>query len=154
MMAAGDTVQTGRETYVYDLFTAGSIREKRRLEDNSENSQSSKVKQTKPQEPENSIKIQYKGSEFWVAIDLSTANIGTVIDLLLQKLLDERLIASKENKRVKFIYKGKVFQDPGIMLSSIPGFSYGETLQSMVSDISGGTRRNRRRTKGKTMKKQ
>ena len=141
---SADHCQPGKETYVYDLFTAEGT--KNVIEEAS----AAEASVSLPETEEKNLKIQYKGLIYTLNIDVDHSNIGNVKDALLQKLLDEGKITSIDNKNVKFIYKGKIYNDTSKELSTIP-ISNGETLQSMVSDMAGGTRR--RLSKRKTHKR-
>jgi ribosomal protein L15 len=140
---SADHCQEGKQTDVYDLFPATGFTRQKIPDD--------VVSITLPETEGTNLKIQYKGLIYTLNINVEQSSIGNVKDALLQKLLEEDQIESNENKNVKFIYKGKVYQDTSIKLSSIPGLTNGDTLQAMVSDITGGTRR--RLSKRKTLKR-
>ena len=134
--ASADHCGTGKKTTVYSINTAqpicGTVEE-------------SEAQMSVEPVPQNEIKIQYKGTVFSFPIT-ETNRLGEIKNLLLQKLVNENSIASI-NQNVKFIYKGKIYTDDSIIVSSLENPPFGITLQSMISPKTGGrkTRKHRGR---------
>ncbi len=143
---SADHCGTGKERYVYNIYAAqpmcGEVEEL-----NSSESQTSDAATS-----QNKLKIQYKGVAFPFPVT-ETDTIGEIKKLLLEKLMSENLIASI-NQNVKFIYKGKIYTDDSILLSSLENNPFDITLQSLVSPKTGGrkTRKTRKIYKRKTRK--
>jgi ankyrin repeat protein len=143
---SADHCGTGKERYVYNIYAAqpmcGEVEEL-----NSSESQTSDAATS-----QNKLKIQYKGVAFPFPVT-ETDTIGEIKKLLLEKLMSENLIASI-NQNVKFIYKGKIYTDDSILLSSLENNPFDITLQSLVSPKTGGrkTRKPRKIYKRKTRK--
>ncbi len=100
----------------------------------------------------NEIKIQYKTNAFSFPVT-ETTTIEEIKTTLLNKLVFENIITSL-NQNVKFIYKGKIYQDGSIVLSTLENPPFGITLQAMISQKTGGrkTKKNKKKNYRKTKK--
>jgi len=88
------------------------------------------------------LKIQYKTYTFSFPVT-ETTTIEEMKTALLEKLVSENLITST-NQNVKFIYKGKIYTDGSVVLSSLENPPFNITLQAMVSPRVGGTKKYRK----------
>ena len=156
---SADHCGTGKERYVYNIYAAqpicGEVEELNSSESqtsdaaNPQNISEAATSQniSEAATSQNKLKIQYKGFVFPFPVT-ETDTIGEIKKLLLEKLMSENLIASI-NQNVKFIYKGKIYTDDSILLSSLENNPFDITLQSMVSPKTGGrkTRKTRKTRK-------
>jgi len=96
------------------------------------------------------VKIQYKTKTVVIPIQENTT-IGELKELLLEKLVSEGDIDSITNKNVRLIYIGKIYGNDknDIIVTSLPNFSSGITMASMIQQIqlNGGKRLKRKSKK-------
>lgn len=95
------------------------------------------------------VKIQYKTKTLVIPIQENTT-IGELKELLLEKLVSEGDIDNTTNKNVRLIYIGKIYGNDknDIVITSLPNFSSGITMASMVQQIQlNGGKKIKRKTK-------
>jgi ankyrin repeat protein len=94
------------------------------------------------------INIMYKGTNYACPINDSTT-IGELKTFLLSMLISKHIIDS-DRFNVKFVYNGQVVTRDDILLitlNSRTGKMIGETMQAMLSPMTGGKRRKNKKSK-------
>ena len=136
-----DHCQPGKETVVYNINKANPICS---YGEKKEGKEEEKGKE----EGKEQIKVQYKTNMYSFPIT-PNATLDTIKQQLLHKLTSENIIP-KTVSSVKFIYKGKMYTDMNVVISTIEPNPNGMTLQSMISFPSGGRRKTKKRNSRKT----
>lgn len=148
---SADHCQPGKETVVYNIVHAIPICE------------TSKESQSLPEETKEELDgqetkeeplltIMYKGNSYKFNIRL-----GMTIESLKTNMLNilvEKGIINNRNYNVKFIYNGKVITDNAIVLDSLNSNGMdGQTMQLMLSPITGGKRKRKKSVRKKSIRK-
>ena len=137
-----DHCQPGKETEVYTFTNVLPVCEREETNESTEQTETNI-------NVEPIINVMYKGVTYKINVN-ETMNIGDLKQSLITKLLSENVINSN-NQNVRFVYLGKVYTDNSMVLSQLPNFSYGITLQAMMNQIGGKKRKTKKykRCKGK-----
>jgi ankyrin repeat protein len=146
-----DHCQTGKRTKVYRIipgvFSCDPVSEERE-------------EPSKKIQPENTINIQYKGEIIQVPVT-PESTIESIKNFLIEYLMTNNKIQNA-NQSVRFIYRGKVYNDSSngsMLINQLPDFSpgitlHGMTLQQSNEDQKGGkTRTKTIKTKKKYLRK-
>ena len=103
-------------------------------------------------EIENTIGVNYKDITYKFEITPETT-VGDLKQMVLDKLVLENQI-DNVNKKVRFLYSGKIIQVDSQILLQIPSVAFGVTFNVLISpNVAGGTRRIKRRGKRRVTKK-
>ena len=105
-------------------------------------------------EIENTIGVNYKDITYKFGITPETT-VGEFKQMVLDKLVLENQI-DNVNKKVRFLYSGKIIQEDSLLLLQIPNVAFGVTFNVLISpNVAGGklTRRIKRRGKRRVTKK-
>ena len=105
-------------------------------------------------EIENTIGVNYKDITYKFEITPETT-VGEFKQMVLDKLVLENQI-DNVNKKVRFLYSGKIIQEDSLLLLQIPNVAFGVTFNVLISpNVAGGklTRRIKRRGKRRVTKK-
>lgn len=146
--ASADHCQSGKTTEVYTMVSANTDC----ISSSEPPSTSSSMGTSGAVEPTNIVNIMFNNQTTPFPI-----NDSTTIGQLKQMLIEEKNL-QKPNQRtiVRFIYKGKVYKDDdnGKLVKDIDRFTYGDTIQAMVSySPMGGKKRITRKRSKKINKK-
>ena len=101
---------------------------------------------------DNTIGVNYKDITYKFGITPETT-VGDLKQMVLDKLVLENQI-DNVNKKVRFLYSGKIIQVDSQILQQIPSVAFGVTFNVLISpNVAGGTRRIKRRGKRRVTKK-
>ena len=101
---------------------------------------------------DNTIGVNYKDITYKFGITPETT-VGEFKKMVLDKLVLENQI-DNVNKKVRFLYSGKIIQVDSQILLQIPSVAFGVTFNVLISpNVAGGTRRIKRRGKRRVTKK-
>ena len=101
---------------------------------------------------DNTIGVNYKDITYKFGITPETT-VGEFKQMVLDKLVLENQI-DNVNKKVRFLYSGKIIQEDSQILLQIPNVAFGVTFNVLISpNVAGGTRRIKRRGKRRVTKK-
>lgn len=146
---SADNCKPGKETTVYNIEAAVPRCELTK----NETKETKEILDGQETKEEPLLTIMYKGIPYKLNIRFKMT-IETLKSNVLNMLVEKGIITNK-NYNIKFIYNGKVVTDNSIVLDSLNSNGMdGQTMQVMLSPITGGKRNTRQKKQKNNIRKQ